>query len=100
MKTPLTRDEFREAVFKRDKHQCVVCQKEEGITAHHIIDRKCFGKSSGYFLDNGVTLCEDCHWLAEEGDFTCDMLRESANIKNIVLPDGFDEQGKYDKWGA
>ena len=35
----LTRDEFREAVFARDKHQCVVCAAP-AIDAHHVVERK------------------------------------------------------------
>jgi 5-methylcytosine-specific restriction endonuclease McrA len=31
----LTRDDFRESVFKRDGHKCVIC-KAPGVDAHHI----------------------------------------------------------------
>jgi 5-methylcytosine-specific restriction endonuclease McrA len=40
----LTRDEFRNAVFERDGHRCVICGNEarEGVRldAHHIIERR------------------------------------------------------------
>lgn len=57
---------WREAVFKRDKYQCVWGGKEHGgrIQADHI-------KPFAYFpelrfsIDNGRTLCEDCHRKTE-----------------------------------
>ena len=52
----LSRDEFREGVFERDGHKCVVC-KEQGKDAHHILERRLFN-DGGYYLDNGATLCE------------------------------------------
>jgi hypothetical protein len=39
MERLLTRDEFREGVFERDNHKCVIC----GATAqdaHHILERR------------------------------------------------------------
>lgn len=61
----LSRDTFRESVFKRDKYTCVICGKE-AKDAHHIIDRKLFKDGSqGYFIDNGASLCSSCHIDAE-----------------------------------
>jgi 5-methylcytosine-specific restriction endonuclease McrA len=37
----LTRDEFREAVFARDKHKCVFCGSP-AVDAHHILERRLF----------------------------------------------------------
>lgn len=34
----LNRDEFREKVFNRDNHKCVICDKP-AVDAHHIIDQ-------------------------------------------------------------
>lgn len=34
------RKEFRESVFERDGHACVVCGRTETLDAHHITDRK------------------------------------------------------------
>lgn len=42
----LSRDDFREGVFLRDNHQCVIC-KEPGKDAHHIIER-----SNGFLIYN------------------------------------------------
>ena len=93
----LTRDEFRESVFKRDAHKCVAC----GIPAtevHHIIDRAVF-KDGGYYTGNGASLCSGCHIKAEKGILTCKEIRESAKISEIVLPDNLDPAKLWDKWG-
>lgn len=53
---------WRTAVFERDKYQCQSCGYEKGHTlvAHHI---QSYSKHIGlrYDVNNGVTLCEDCH---------------------------------------
>ena len=57
---------WREAVFKRDDYICQNCFGKRGqyITAHHI-------KSFAYYpklrfdINNGITLCEDCHKLTD-----------------------------------
>jgi hypothetical protein len=98
METPLlTRDEFRESVFARDKHTCVVCSKP-GVDAHHIIERRLF-PDGGYYLDNGVTLCSACHEAAEATTIPCELLREKSGIMVAVLPPHLEADGSYDKWG-
>lgn len=93
----LTRDQFREAVFARDKHTCVYCQKP-GVDAHHIMERRLFD-DGGYYLDNGVTLCSECHLAAEATTITCESLRERAGIVVPCLPPQLEADGSYDKWG-
>ena len=93
----LTRDQFREAVFNRDKHTCVVCAKP-GIDAHHILERRLF-TDGGYYLNNGVTLCSDCHKAAESTSLTCEELRQRAGITVQCLPEHLEADGVYDKWG-
>lgn len=96
----LTRDEFRNSVFERDHHRCVVCGGvTDDMAAHHIIDRKLF-KDGGYYLDNGATLCKGHHWDAETNRILPDMIRTYAKIKTVILPEGFDPSKSYDKWGA
>ena len=99
----LTRDEFREAVFARDGYKCVVCgSRENGLDAHHIIDRKLF-YNGGYYLSNGVSLCEECHLLAETSQdklFSPRALRKKAGIMEVILPPGLDPTYEYDKWGV
>lgn len=93
----LSRDDFREGVFKRDKHKCIVC-KQPAVDAHHILDRKLF-QNGGYYLNNGVSLCEKCHIGAEKSTITCEQLRILADIIDPVLPEGLEPGVIYDKWG-
>lgn len=97
MYTLLTRDDFREGVFARDNHKCVICGSP-GKDAHHIIERRLFS-DGGYYLDNGATLCGDCHIAAEKTDITCEQIREAVGINQIVLPEDFYRDLRYDKWG-
>ena len=59
-----TRSNFRKMVFERDNHQCRICDKSKNLDAHHIIDRHDI-PNGGYILENGITLCEYHHGLAE-----------------------------------
>lgn len=94
----LTRAQFNDGIFTRDNHKCSICEFTEDLAAHHIIDRKCF-IDGGYYLDNGILLCEKCHVKAENGFYTCDQLREYAKITKIFLPKEFNPSLDYDKWG-
>lgn len=93
----LSREAWKEAVFKRDKHRCVVCSAP-AVDAHHIIERKLF-PDGGYYIDNGASVCEVCHWAIEKTDISAQELRTKAKISNVVLPPQFDSQLNYDKWG-
>lgn len=93
----LTREQFFEAVMERDIRFCVYCS-EPAVDAHHLIDRKCFA-DGGYYEDNGVSLCSQCHLYAEQGLLSPQQLRRFAGITTVVLPDGFDSELEYDKWG-
>lgn len=75
---------FRKKVFERDHYRCVVCNKlgkdrqgGEGhlkyhknavveLDAHHIQNRSQI-VNGGYVPENGISLCDDCHQLAEIG---------------------------------
>lgn len=96
----LSREAFKESVFNRDQNKCVVCG-DVAVDAHHILDRKLF-LDGGYYLDNGVAICSNCHIKAESTIISCQELRRLTNIKNIVYPDylGLTEfVVDYDKWG-
>jgi 5-methylcytosine-specific restriction endonuclease McrA len=54
---------FRDAVFGRDGHRCRMCG-EPAADAHHITDRTEM-PHGGYVAENGISLCEGCHELAE-----------------------------------
>lgn len=75
----LVRQKFRDAVFQRDSHRCRTCgvtsagiRKALGLTvtgdtlldAHHITDRNLM-PAGGYVLENGISLCPECHQKAE-----------------------------------
>ena len=97
----LSRDEFREAVFVRDGHRCVVCGAP-AQDAHHIIERRLFKaahEQGGYFLDNGASLCGPHHIEAEQTTLSCDAIRERCGIERIVLPEHLYPDFQYDKWG-
>lgn len=59
------REAFREGVFSRDKHTCKKCGSKESLDAHHITDRTLM-PNGGYVLQNGISLCPECHLKAEK----------------------------------
>jgi hypothetical protein len=97
MHSLLTREKFKELVFKRDKHKCICCA-QPAVDAHHLLERKLF-TDGGYYLNNGVSLCAGCHLKAETTELTVEELRQKANIIALVLPINFQASKKYDKWG-
>lgn len=93
----LDRNTFRNSVFTRDQHKCVIC-KVRAVDAHHIIERRLF-KDGGYYLDNGSSLCEKHHLEAEMTTLECSDIREACNITRVVLPEHLYSEAEYDKWG-
>jgi len=91
------RDIFRESVFQRDNHKCVVCG-EPAQDAHHIIERRLFD-DGGYYIDNGASLCGLHHIEAEKTILDAQQLRDIIGINKIILPKGFHKDNRYDKWG-
>ncbi len=97
----MTRAEFREAVFARDNHSCVIC-RAAGQDAHHILERRLFSAPAelgGYFLSNGATLCTVHHLQAEETTLSCEEVRLAAGITRTILPSYLYDDVRYDKWG-
>lgn len=93
----LTRAAFRDAVFGRDGHVCVVCGAP-AQDAHHIIERRLW-PDGGYYIDNGASLCAGCHVSAEQTSIDCDELRTKCGIEHVVLPPHLYRDQAYDKWG-
>lgn len=65
------REEFRRAVFKRDRFSCLGCglkfseeTAEKELDCHHITDRNIM-PGGGYVKENGISLCPICHEKAE-----------------------------------
>ena len=94
----LTRKQFREGVFERDNNKCVICG-ESADAAHHIVERRIWGESCGYYLDNGASLCPEHHIEAEQTVLSCEAIREAAGITSILLPEHLYEEYIYSKWG-
>jgi RNA ligase len=97
----LTRDQFREGVFARDRNTCVLCSAP-AVDAHHIIERKLWvspDELGGYFMENGASVCEEHHRACERTDISVDVVREACGIRVVVLPQQLDPDLTYDKWG-
>lgn len=92
-----SRDQFREKVFARDNHVCVICGAP-GQDAHHILERRLF-HDGGYYLENGATVCGEHHLACERTTISVEDIRSAAGIRKIVVPDHFYDDHIYDKWG-
>ncbi len=95
--TLLSRDDFREGVFARDHHKCVIC-KAPAVDAHHVLERRLW-PDGGYYLDNGASVCEKHHLEAEMTVLTVEEVREAAGIEKAFLPPQLYSDEIYDKWG-
>ncbi len=97
MEKLLTRDEFREAVFKRASLKCVFCDKP-GKDAHHILERRLW-PDGGYYLSNGASVCEEHHMACEMTTISVDEVRRAAGISKWTIPPHLYSDQEYDKWG-
>lgn len=97
MPTLLTRDRFREAVFTRDGHKCVICGAP-AVDAHHIMERRLW-PDGGYYLDNGASLCGLCHLAAEETRIEIETLLQKIGVRARLTPPHLYDDTRYDKWG-
>ena len=93
----LSRDSFREAVFERDNHTCIFCDRP-AEDAHHIIERKLWS-DGGYYLANGASVCSEHHIACEMTTISVEQVREAAGITKTLVPDVMYEGHNYDKWG-
>src|SRR4051812_1785274 len=98
MRELLSRDEFREGVFKRDKHSCVVCG-QPAQDAHHIIERRLW-PDGGYYIANGASVCGECHLRAERNEILPWQFRKMLNLPEILPPQlAAEPEFEYNKWG-
>lgn len=93
----LSRDDFREGVFARDNHKCVLCG-EPAQDAHHILERRLFS-DGGYYLTNGASVCGPCHILCETTEVSVEDVRIAAGITKPTIPEHLYPDTIYDKWG-
>ena len=86
---------WRTFVYERDNYICQCCGKRGNeLNAHHVYSFA-FNEELRYNIDNGITLCVECHESAKEGSFhniygtknnTPDQLREYIlNKSNIDI---------------
>jgi len=52
---------WRVSVFLRDKHTCRKCNKKGGTLNAHHIEPFSINKDLRLSIDNGLTLCKNCH---------------------------------------
>ena len=93
----LTRDQFREGTFARDNYTCVFCDKP-AKDAHHIIERRLW-PDSGYYLNNGTSVCEEHHLACEMTTISVEQVREACKINKPIIPEDMYDDQIYDKWG-
>jgi len=60
---------WREKVYKRDNYTCQHCGDTGHLHAHHI-EEWAENKDKRFDVDNGLTLCIDCHGKVHGKDFT------------------------------
>lgn len=62
--------QWRQIVYKRDNYTCQCCGDNTGgnLHAHHIVNFS-DNKYLRYDVDNGITLCSDCHNPSTYGSF-------------------------------
>lgn len=97
----LSREQFREAVFKRDGGKCVFCDKP-AVDAHHILERRLWSDSNelgGYFLENGASVCAEHHMACETTEIPLEKVREACGITHFPIPQHLYPDQEYDKWG-
>ena len=93
----LTREEFREGVFKRDNFKCIFCTLP-AVDAHHVLERRLF-TDGGYYLNNGASVCAEHHMLCETTEISVEDVRVAAGILKPVIPEHMYDGVIYDKWG-
>ena len=76
-------------IMERDKYTCQICNQHGGkLNAHHLNGWNAFPEQR-FDLDNGVTLCTDCHKEFHSqygyGDNTREQFDEYAVSKTLVL---------------
>ncbi len=93
----LSREQFREQVFRRDNFKCVFCDKP-AKDAHHVLERRLWS-DGGYHLNNGASVCEEHHVACEQTLISVEDVRAACKISKPILPPHLYHDQVYDKWG-
>lgn len=94
------RESFREQVFNRDNHTCLIpwCNNEAD-DAHHIIERTLWETDhNGYTVDNGASVCTKHHKYAEDNHIPPQAFYKWAEIDSPPKPSHISDL-QTDKWG-
>jgi hypothetical protein len=75
----------------------VVCSKP-ATAAHHIIERRLWS-DGGYYLNNGVSICDEHHLDCEMTTISVEEIREACGILKPIIPSHLYKDQVYDKWG-
>lgn len=70
--------QWRISVWRRDRFKCQKCGSNKKLNAHHILNHKTH-KELRYDVNNGITLCEDCHIKFHKTYGYFDNTREQIN---------------------
>lgn len=103
--TYMTRQDFRERCTERDNKECTVpicphtvtSDPDESGEVHHILERKLW-EEGGYIPDNGATVCNFHHRLAETDIIPPQAFWRWIEVEEPPLPQGIDSM-HVDKWG-
>ena len=97
---------FREQCVERDAGACVVPSCARRVTTepdgpgsqHHILERKLW-EDGGYIPDNGASVCDEHHRLAEDNIIPPVALWRWIDVEDPPLPEVVDSI-HVDKWGV
>lgn len=92
----LSRNDFKDAVFTRDGNTCIFCDLP-AKDAHHIIERRLW-PDSGYYLNNGASVCAEHHLECEMTVRSVEEVREACGITKKIIPPHLYDDVIYDKW--
>jgi hypothetical protein len=94
-----TREKFREQCRERDNETCLVPWCDEyPEDVHHILERELW-QDGGYVIDNGASVCNHHHRLAETNDIPPQAFWLWAGIEEPPLPESVSTKD-VDKWGS
>ena len=75
-------DKFWSLCIRARDGRCMICGTTEKLSAHHCIKRKKLSNHSRFLLNNGITLCFNCHILEIHNYATKNVLEKYLEILN------------------